>query len=60
MPGPVWLLALWACGPTFLIVIAAIRNHGEKLGSINALWVAGALIVAGLIAYIPIGRYRRA
>jgi amino acid transporter len=60
VPGSPWLLALWACGPTFLIALSAIRNHGEKLGSINALWIAGVLIVAGVLAYIPIARYKKA
>jgi amino acid transporter len=58
MPGSIWLLAIWAAGPTFLIALSAIRNHDEKLGSINALWLAGALIVAGVVAYIPVSRYR--
>jgi amino acid transporter len=58
VPGSPWLLAIWAAGPTFLIALSAIRNHGERLGSINALWIAGALIVAGVVAYIPIARYR--
>src|SRR3569832_903153 len=57
MPGSVWLLALWSAGPTLLIVMAAFRNHDEKLGSVNALWLAGALIVAGVLAYIPVRRY---
>lgn len=59
VPGSPWLLALWAAGPTLLIALSAIRNHDERLGSINALWIAGALILAGVLAYIPIGRYRR-
>jgi len=58
VPGSPWMLAIWAAGPTFLIALSAIRNHGEKLGSLNALWIAGALIVAGVLAYIPIARYR--
>ena len=58
MPGNVWVLGAWACGPTFLIAIAAVRNHSEHLGSINALWIATALIVLGLVAYIPIARSR--
>jgi amino acid transporter len=60
VPGSPWLLALWSCGPVFLIALSAIRNHDEKLGSINALWIAGALIVAGVLAYIPVARYRKA
>jgi len=59
MPGNPWVLALWAAGPTFLIALSAVRNHHEKLGNVNALWIAGALIAAGLVAYIPIARYRK-
>src|SRR3569832_2018201 len=51
MPGSIWLLAIWAAGPTLLIVMAAIRNHDEKLGSINALRLAGTLKLEGDIAF---------
>ncbi len=60
VPGNALLLSLWACGPAVLIALAAVRNHSEKLGNINALWLALALIVAGVLAYVPVRRFRGA
>lgn len=36
--------------PIALIVLAAWRNHQERLGNVSAFTVAGAIIVAGAVA----------
>jgi amino acid transporter len=45
--------------PAFLIVVAAVRNHAEPVGPINALELGALLVSAGVAIYFLFGRRSR-
>jgi amino acid transporter len=45
--------------PAALMVLAAVRNHAEPVGPINALQFGGILMALGVVAYFVGGLFRR-
>jgi amino acid transporter len=59
VPGGMASLVLLTAPPAILIVVACVRNHAERIGSLNALTVGVGLILLGGVLYFA-GSARRA
>ncbi len=56
IPGGLLAAALVGAGPAALLVLAAIRNHDEKLSGTSALSIGLILMAAGVAVYFVLNR----
>jgi amino acid transporter len=54
VPGGLLGAVLLGLGPAALMTLSVLRNADEKMGPLNALWVGGALVLAGPMVYAAV------
>jgi amino acid transporter len=54
VPGGVLGAVLLGVGPAALMALSVLRNADEKMGPVSALWVGGALVLAGPAVYAAV------